>query len=78
MRDNTKFRANRPNTELGRAAFRHRSAIGWNFLPETLKRIKNCEKFKEQLGFSFSVIEQISFNNSTSICDKDLDNFKYF
>ena len=78
MRDNAKLRVNRPNTELGRTAFRHRSATGWNCLPETLKRIKNYEKFKEQLGFSSSVIEQISFNNAAFICNKDLDDFKYF
>ena len=32
MRDNTKMRDNKPNTELGMTAFRHRSAIGWNYL----------------------------------------------
>ena len=78
MRDNKKLRVNRPNTELGRTAFRHRSAIGWNCLPEASQRIKSYEKFKEQLSFSSSVIEQISSNNSTFIRNKDLDNFKYF
>ena len=51
---------------------------GAKCLPETLKRIKSYEKFKELPGFSSLVIEQISFNNSTFIRNKDLDNFKYF
>ena len=78
MRDNKKLRVNRPSSDSGRSSFKHRSAIGWNSLPETLKNFENCKRFKEQLGFFSVAIDQISFNKSTFILNKDLDNFKYF
>ena len=42
MRDNTKFRGNRSNTELGRTAFKHRSAL------QTYEKFKNSWAFHPQ------------------------------
>ena len=47
MRENIKLRVSRPSTEFGRLSFKHRSAMEWNCLPETLKRIGNYRNIKE-------------------------------
>ena len=78
MRDNKKLRVSRPSSEFGRSSFKHRSAIGWNSLPETVKNFENYKTFKEQLSFLSAAIAQISFNKTTFILNKDLNNFKYF
>ena len=76
--DNKKLRVSKPSSGFGRSSFKHISAIGLNSLPETLKTFENYGIFKEQLGFLSAAIGQISFNKTTSILNKDLDNFKDF
>ena len=41
MRDNLKLALQRPKTEYGRKTFKHRAAIIWNTLPESLKGMEN-------------------------------------
>ena len=47
VRDNLKLALQRPKTEYGRKTFKHRAAIIWNTLPESLKRMENYSTFKK-------------------------------
>ena len=48
MRD-LKRNVPRPKTEEGKNTFKYRSALLWNLMPESVKKIKNHDKFKGTL-----------------------------
>ena len=52
---------NRPETELGRRSFVHRSAITWNALPDNLKDLPNSSIFIYNLKQSKQTIMNINF-----------------
>ena len=39
----------RPRTEEGRLSFKHRAAIAWNSLPDTIKQLENPHSFKRKV-----------------------------
>ena len=47
MRDNLKLVLQRSKTKYGRKTFKHRAAIIWNTLPESIKRLENYFTFKK-------------------------------
>ena len=49
LRDNLKIKLSQPRTEIGRRTFQHMSAILWNSLQETVKRMENKEGFKNKI-----------------------------
>ena len=50
-----------PKSEIGRLTFRHRAAIAWNSLPDSIKNSSTLECFKRRLRFSKDLINSISY-----------------
>ena len=46
MRDNFKLTLDRPNCNVGKLSFKHRSALAWNSLPQSVKSIEDHNSFK--------------------------------
>ena len=78
MRDNMKLTLDRPNSNVGKLSFKHRSAMAWNSLPQSIKSIEDHNKFKNKLRYVSTIIDNISFNNSAFIHTKNLTNYEYF
>ena len=78
MRDNFKLTLDRPNSNVGKLSFKHRSAMAWNSLPQSVKSIEDHNSFKNKLRYLSSFIDRISFNQSAIIYNKDLTNYVYF
>ena len=69
---------NRPNTELGRRSFIHRSAIAWNALPDSIKDSPNLSTFKRYLKQSKQIIMNINFGKGANVIhNKKLDFYYY-
>ena len=78
MRDNLKLALQRPKTEYGRKTFKHRAAIIWNTLPESLKRMENYSTFKKYLTRHSRTLDGITFGDSAVIKNKNTDSFYYY
>ena len=78
MRDSFKLTLDRPNCNVGKLSFKHRSAMAWNSLPKSVKSIEDHNSFKNKLRYLSSFIDKISFNQSAIIYNKDLTNYVYF
>ena len=78
LRDNLKIKLSRPRTEIGRRTFQHRSAILWNSLPETVKRMENKEGFKKKITHYSKTIDSVIFNSTAAVKDKNTKDFIYF
>ena len=50
-----------PKSEIGRLTFRHRAAIAWNSLPDSIKKSSSLECFKKRLRSSKDLINSISY-----------------
>ena len=57
----------RPETELGRRSFVHRSAIAWNALPDNLKDSTNPSIFKHNVKRSKQTILNINFGKGGNV-----------
>ena len=51
----------RPRTEQGHRSFKHRAAIAWNSLPDTIKQLENPHSFKRKLKSIKTYVRDISF-----------------
>ena len=51
----------RPKSEIGRLTFRHRAAIAWNSLPDSIKKSSSLERFKKTLRSIKDLINSISY-----------------
>ena len=51
----------RPKSEIGRLTFRHRAAIAWNSLPDSIKKSSSLECFKKRLRSIKDLINSISY-----------------
>ena len=78
MRDNFKLTLDRPNSNVEKLSFKHRSAMAWNSLPQSVKSREDHHEFKNKLHYLSTVIDKISFNQSAILYTKDLANYKYF
>ena len=68
----------RPRTEQGRRSFKHRAAIAWNSLPDTIKQLENSHSFKRKLKSIKTYVRDISFQKECSVnCNKNPE-FAYF
>ena len=63
---------------VGKLLFKHRSAMAWNSLPQSVKSIEDHNSFKNKLHYLSTFIDKISFNQSAIIYNKDLTNYVYF
>ena len=78
MRDNLKLALQRAKTEYGRKTFKHRAAIIWNTLPESLKRLENYSTFKKYLTRHGRALDGVTFGDSAVIKNKNIDSFYYY
>ena len=69
---------NKPKTEFGRTAFIHRAALLWNAIPDSVKEIKNHQGFKNALKKNNSLIDNMDFNSSSIVTNKNKNEFVYF
>ena len=60
-----------PKSEIGRLTFRHRAAIAWNSLPDSIKKSSSLECFKKRLRSSKDLINSISYNKEFSIRNRN-------
>ena len=57
----------RPRTEQGRCSFKHRAAIAWNSLPDTITQLENPHPFKRKLKSIKTYVRDISFQKECSV-----------
>ena len=69
---------NRPETELGRRSFVHRSAVAWNALPDNLKDSPNSRIFKYNLKQSKRTIMNINFGKGGNVIYNTKPDFYYY
>ena len=68
----------RPRTERGGCSFKHKAAIAWNSLPDTIKQLENPHSFKTKLKTNKTYVRDISFQKECSVnCNKNPE-FAYF
>lgn len=78
LRKSLNINVTRPKTEKGRLTFKHRAAIAWNTLPDSIKEAPSLEAFKEKLKKNKLILSSISYSKeSSSITNKD-DIYTYF
>ena len=68
----------RPRTEQGRRSFKHRAAIAWNSLPDTIKQLENPHSFKRRLKSIKTYVRDISFKKECSVNYNKNPEFIYF
>ena len=61
-----------PKSEIGRLTFRHRAAIAWNSLPDSIKKFPSLEYFKKRLRSSQDLINSISYNKESTMNEEFL------
>jgi len=54
----------RPRTEQGRRSFKHRAAIAWNSLPDSVKQLENPLSFKRKIKSIKTYVRDISFQRN--------------
>ena len=69
---------NRPETELGRRSFVHRSAVAWNALPDNLKDSPNSRIFKYNLKQSKRTIMNVNFGKEGNVMYNTKPDFYYY
>ena len=77
LRDNIRIEVLQSKTNVGRCSFRHRAAIIWNSLPEVVKAHENYEAFKKNLSKYSNVLDNICFNELSTVTFNDTNTF-YF
>ena len=78
MRDNLKLVIHRPKIEYRRKTLKHRAAITWNTVPESLKRVENYSTFKQYLTRHSRTLDGITSSGSVMIKNKNIDSFFYY
>ena len=68
----------RPRTEQGRRSFKHRAAIAWNSLLDTIKQLENPHSFKRRLKSIKTYFRDISFQKECSVNYNKNPEFIYF
>ena len=68
----------RPRTEQGRRSFKHRAAIAWNSLPDTIKQLENPLSFKRKIKSIKTYVRDISFQKECSVNYNKNPEFRYF
>ena len=68
----------RPRTEQGRRSFKHRAAIAWNSLPDTIKKLENPLSFKRKINSIKTYVRDISFQTECSVNYNKNPEFRYF
>jgi len=68
----------RPRTEQGRRSFKHRAAIAWNSLPDTVKQLENPLSFKRKIKSIKTYVRHISFQKECSVNYNKNPKFRYF
>ena len=68
----------RPRTKQGRRSFKHRAAIAWNSLPDTIKQLENPHSFKRKLKSIKTYVRDISFQKECSVKYNKNTEFRYF
>ena len=68
----------RPRTEQGHRSFKHRAAIAWNYLPDTIKQLENPHSFKRKLKSIKTYVRDISFQKECSENYNKNPEFRYF
>ena len=68
----------RPETELGRRSFVHRSAIAWNAPPDNLKDSTNPSIFKHNVKRSKQTILNINFGKGGNVIYNMKPDFYYY
>ena len=63
IRGNLKLALQRPKTEYGRKTFKHRAAIIWNTVPESIKRLENYSTFKKYLTRHGRTLDLVTFGD---------------
>ena len=66
-----------PKSEIGRLTFRHRAAIAWNSLPDSIKKSSSLECFKKRLRSNKDLINSISYNKASSMIRNRNEEFLY-
>ena len=66
-----------PKSEIGRLTFKHRAAIAWNSLPDSIKKSSSLECFKKRLRSSKDLINSISYNKESSMIRNRNEEFLY-
>ena len=66
-----------PKSEISRLTFRHRAAIAWNSLPDSIKKSSSFECFKKRLRSSKDLINSISYNKESSMIRNRNEEFLY-
>jgi len=66
-----------PQSEIGRLTLRHRAAIAWNSLPDSIKKSSSLECFKRRLRYSKDFINSISYNKESSMITNRNEEFLY-
>ena len=67
----------RPKSEIGRLTFRHRAALAWNSLPDSIKNCSSVECFKEKLKTNKDLINSISYNKESSMIRNKNEDYIY-
>ena len=57
----------RPRTEQGRRSFKHKAAIAWNSLLDTVKQLENPLSFKRKIKSIKTYVRDISFQKECSV-----------
>jgi len=68
----------RPRTEQGRGSFKHRAAIAWNSLPDTVKQLENPLSFKRKIKSIKTYVRDNSFQKECSINYNKNPESRYF
>ena len=78
FRKSANIEVSRPRTEIGRSSFKHRAALCWNLLPNSLKNSPSLGSFNRLIRENKNFLKTISFEKaSCNISSKSVD-FKYF
>ena len=68
----------RPRTKQGHRSFKHRAAIAWNSLPDTIKQLENPHSFKRKLKSIKTYVRDIGFQKECSVNYNKNPKFRYF
>jgi len=66
LRKSLNIVVSRPRTEQARRSLKHRAAIAWSSLPDTIKQLENSLSFKTKIKSIKSYVWDISFQKECS------------
>ena len=78
LRKSLNIVVSRPQTEQGRRSFKHRAAIAWNSLHDSIRQLENPLSFKRKVKSIKSYIRDISFQKECSVNYNKNPDFNYF